>query len=151
MPYDIKWLEEPHVIDLVLFDSVSDEELAEMLETAAGMMEGPVAERANVLIDVTNLKKMPTLPVLKRELDRFTAHFGNQRAGISAVYGLSPFTRYIFELLMKVSNARFKTFESRGAAQAFVWQMIQIDRPNWQSEAGQQAAGQQPDGEEAAE
>ncbi|MFC1960512.1 hypothetical protein ACFLYO_07370 [Chloroflexota bacterium] len=128
MPYDIKWLEAPYVIELDLVDVVTEGELRQVLDEAAAMMDDPVKARAHILLDVTNLKKLPSLNILKRELDRFAAFFGGERQGVSTVFGMNALTRYIFELLMKVTRTRFKAFDSREEAEMFVWEMIEINQ-----------------------
>lgn len=128
MPYEAQWLEDPFVLELVLIGEITEDDLHDIIDALMALMDTPLKARAVLMMDVSQVKKMPALNVFKAELDRFGDHYGGRRPGMAAVYGLNALTRYVFELLMKVARARFKAFDSREEAELFAWQVIEINQ-----------------------
>lgn len=132
MPCDVRWLEKPYVFTLTLAGVVSDEEFHQLANDVIALLDEGGKVDAITLLDVTDLKKLPSLNVLRRELSRIPAHFDGQELGLSVAYGMSTLIRYVVELVMRVTPMRFKFLDSAEEAEMFVWQMIEIAQ---QSEA----------------
>jgi hypothetical protein len=126
MPYEIGWEQAPYLLYLNLIDKVSEEDVVSLISEATALMQSEAGgSNAHVLIDVSEMKSLPPINVLRRELDRLRDAI-DTRDGVSIVFGLSAFARYIMELLLRVSKTRFKAFETRDEAEQFAWQMVEI-------------------------
>jgi hypothetical protein len=143
MPYTIEWVQKPYLMQLELQDRISEPELGTMIDEMLDFLT-QIDDHKNMhlLINVTEMKSLPSLNVLRRELTRLHSHVDEDYAGMNLAYGLTPFSGFIMELLLKVTRARFKAFETRDEAVQFAWQMVEV-----QTQATRESTEDDPAGE----
>ena len=127
MPYTMKWVQEPYLMEVALIDVVSEQDTIGLIDDQIAMFSAsPQHADAHVLLDATRIDKLPQIAVLQREINRQQAALPT-RSGMTLVFGVSRLFRYVVELLARIADARFKVFDTREEAEEFAWQMIEIE------------------------
>jgi hypothetical protein len=125
MPYTFEWLEKPHIAYLWLTGDLTEAEFSAFVDEAIAMIASVPETKIRTLINLEGLKKFPSLAFLARELKRLMA---NSNRAMSTVYGVGRLTRYVLELIVRVSPIRLKIFDTREEALGFIHDLIRREQ-----------------------
>jgi hypothetical protein len=126
MPYELRWESEPHIVFFKMIGDVTEAEMATAIDEMIAMAQKHPDSLVHTLLDTSELKHLPPMPAMGRELKRLMQSSPNRN--VSTLYGVSPLIRFSLEVLMKITPLRMKIFPSREEALAFTYRMIDSEQ-----------------------
>ena len=126
MPCEVRWESEPHIIFFKLIGVVTEAELTSAIDTQIDMALKHSDILVHTLVDAGEIKQLPRLPIMGRELKRMIQESPNRN--VSTLHGVSTLVRFSLEVLMKITPMRLKVFPSREEALAFTHKMIESEQ-----------------------
>ncbi len=126
MPYEVRWEQRPHIIYFKLAGIVSEADVMGAIDQAITLAQEVPETKVHTLVDPQEIERLPSLPVMGREIRRLLAESPNR--GPSTIFGVSRLVRFMLEMLMKVTPLRVKVFDTRQEALEFIQQMIASER-----------------------
>lgn len=127
MPYQVNWLDEPYILHIKLMGEVSDAELSEMFGEYVNLAaNAPAWAQVHSLIDVAEVKSLPQMNTLMREMKQALAQVPNRAP--STIFGLNRLTRYMMELMLRFTPVHMRPFDTREKALEFLYEMVENER-----------------------
>ncbi len=126
MPYQLEWLDKPHIVYLWLTGDLTEAEFSGWVDEAIALAETVPDAKVHTLVNLEDLKRFPPLVFLARELKRLMTDSSNR--DMSTVYGAGRLTRYTIELIVRVAPVRLKVFNTREDALGFIHDMVRLEQ-----------------------
>ncbi|MBN1964132.1 MAG: STAS/SEC14 domain-containing protein [Anaerolineae bacterium] len=117
MPYEIKWLDEPHIIATTVQGSLNSTELRALLaEEIAFAAQSPLPD-VYVLRDMGQVETITADVGALRDL---AAQLNESKVAFVALVKPNLLVRYLTELVRLLAPIRMRTFDDRATAETFL-------------------------------
>lgn len=122
MPYQVEWYDKPHIVSIRLFGSMTRSDMQQFADKLISLAAEVPDVNVHSIVDVTDLRDLPPINVIAEELINLLKGYDNR--DMSMIVGTTKWTRYLVEILVKLTPARLRVFDTQPEAEAFVRGMI---------------------------
>lgn len=134
MAYKVEWYEKPHIASIRLFGTMTRSDMQNFADELIALAAEVPDVNIHSIVDVTDLKDLPPINVIAEELIHLLKGYTNR--DMSTIIGTSKWTRYLVEILVNITPARLRVFDTQAEAESFVREMIAAKHAGTSGEPG---------------